>query len=32
MNDRIPKMNLGGREVENGGDAEGDEAKGLKMR
>ena len=25
-------MNLGGREVENRGDAEGNEAKGLKMR
>ena len=28
----IPKVNFGRREVKNGGDAEGDETKGLKVR
>ena len=32
VNDRIPKMNFGGREVKNGRNAEGDETKGLEMR
>ena len=32
VNNRIPKMDFGRREVEHWGDAKGDEAKGLKMR
>ena len=32
MNDRIPKMNFGGRKVEYGGDAEDDEAERLEVR
>ena len=32
VNNRVPKMNFRGREVENGRDAKGDETKGLKMR
>ena len=28
----VPKVNFGRREVENGGDAEGDETKGLEVR
>ena len=31
VNDRIPKMDFGRREVKNGRDAEGDEAKGLEV-
>ena len=31
VNDRIPKMNFGRREVKDRGDAEGDETKGLEM-
>ena len=31
MNDRVPKMDFGRREVEDWGDAKGNEAKGLKM-
>ena len=32
VNYRIPKVNFGRREVENRGDAEGDETKGLEVR
>ena len=32
VNDRVPKMNFRRGEVENGGDAEGYQTKGLKMR
>ena len=32
VNDRIPKVNFGRREVEYGGDAEGNETEGLKVR
>ena len=31
VNDRIPKMNFGRREVKNWGDAEGDKIKGLEV-
>ena len=31
VNDRIPEMNFGRREVKYGRDAEGDETKGLEM-
>ena len=31
VNNRIPKMNFGRREIKDGGDAEGNEAKGLKV-
>ena len=31
VNNRIPKMHFGGREVKDRGDAEGDEAKGLEV-
>ena len=32
VDDRIPKVNFRGQEVENGGGTKGDNAKGLKMR
>ena len=32
VDDGVPKVNLGGREVENGRNIEGNEAKGLKVR
>ena len=32
VNDRIPKVNFGRREVKNGGDTEGNETKGLEVR
>ena len=31
VNNRIPKMNFGRREVKDRGDAEGDETKGLEV-
>ena len=31
VNDRIPKMNFGRREIKNGRDTKGDEAKGLEV-
>ena len=31
VNNRVPKVDFGRREVENRGDAKGDKAKGLKM-
>ena len=32
VNNRVPKVNFGRREIKNGGDAEGKEAKGLEVR
>ena len=32
VNDRVPKMNFRGSEIKYGGDAKGDEAKGLEVR
>ena len=32
VNNRVPEMNFGGREVEYRGDTEGDQTKGLKVR
>ena len=32
VDDGVPKMNLGGGEVENGGNTEGNETKGLEVR
>ena len=32
VNNRIPEMDFGGREIKYWGDAKGDKAKGLKMR